>query len=38
MPDPDLEIKGGRSSRPLNKGGGGGLPKHFFDPSGLILF
>ena len=27
MPDPDLEIRGrgGRSSRPLDKGGGGGL-------------
>ena len=36
MPDPDLEIKGGRSSRPLNKGGGG-LPKNVFDPSGLIF-
>ena len=26
--DPDLQISGG---------GGGGLPKNFFDPSGLIL-
>ena len=26
MPDPDLEIrKGGRSSKPLDKGGGAGL-------------
>ena len=29
VPDPDPEIKGGRSSRPLDKGGGGGLEKHF---------
>ena len=33
VPDPDLEI----SSRPLDKGGGGGLQKHFFYPSGLSL-
>ena len=37
--DPDLQLKGvgdaGRSSRPLNKeGGGGGLPKIFFRPFG----
>ena len=32
VPDPDLEIRGGRqSSRPLGKGGGGGgLQKTFF--------
>ena len=39
MPDPDLEIRGGgegtRSSRPLDKGGGGGpvSQKIFFWPS-----
>ena len=41
MPDPDLEIrKRGRSSRPLDKGvggGGAGLQKFFFDSSGLSL-
>ena len=38
MPDPDLEIRGGGSFTPLDKGGGGGLPKNFFGPpSGLIL-
>ena len=38
MPDPDLEIrKGGRSSKPLDKGGGAGLQKNFFDSSGLSL-
>ena len=31
LPDPDNEIRGDRSSRPLDKGGGGpGLPKNFF--------
>ena len=33
MPDPDLEIRGvgvGRSSKPLDKGGGAGLSKKFF--------
>ena len=35
MPDPDLEIRGARSSRPLDNGGGGGsLPKKFFRPFG----
>ena len=35
MLDPDLEIKGGgQSSRPLDKGGGGGLQTIFFGPSG----
>ena len=37
MPDPDLEIRGagGWSSRPLDKGGGGGsLPKKFFQAFG----
>ena len=33
MPDPDLEIRGGRSSRPLDKGGGR-YPKIFFWPFG----
>ena len=40
VPDPDLEIRGGggRSSRPLHKGGGAaGLQKKFFGPSGLSL-
>ena len=34
MPDPDPEIRGGGgwSSRPLDKGGGGGLEKVFFGP------
>ena len=37
VPDPDLEIRGGgegtRSSRPLDKGGGGPIsPKNFFGP------
>ena len=27
--DPDLEIRGGGSSRPLDKGGGPGLPPKF---------
>ena len=27
MPDPHLEIRGARSSRPLDKGGGGRSPK-----------
>ena len=32
----DLELEiGGRSSRPLDKGGGGGLQKTFFGPLGL---
>ena len=31
-PDPDPEIKGGRSSRPLNKGGGVVWKKFFFGP------
>ena len=38
LPDADLEIRwggGGRSSRPLDKGGG--LQKTFFCPSGLRL-
>ena len=31
MLDPDLEIRGGgQSSRPLDKGGGGGVSKQFF--------
>ena len=33
MPDPDVEIRGvgkGRSSRPLDKGGGGGGLQQFF--------
>ena len=41
VPDPDLEmVKGGRgggwgrSSRPLDKGAGDGLPKTFFRPFG----
>ena len=35
VPDPDLEIRdGGQSSRPLGKGGGGGLQKNFFSPFG----
>ena len=38
MPDPDLEIRGGgggRSYRPLDKGGGGaGLHKKIFLPFG----
>ena len=33
MPDPDLEIGRGRSSRPLDKRGRGGLKKNF-GPSG----
>ena len=44
VPDPDLEMVGrgegggwGRSSRPLDKGAGGGLPKKFFGPSDLGL-
>ena len=46
VPDPDLEIRkggvggGGRSSRPLDKGGGGGSPvsqKNFVGPSDLSL-
>ena len=40
VPDPELEIRRGpRSSRPLDKGtgGGGGVPKTFFGPSGLSL-
>ena len=33
VPDPDLETGGGRSSRPLDKGGGrAGLPKKIFRP------
>ena len=27
VPEPDLEIRGGRSSRPLDKGGGAQSPK-----------
>ena len=35
VPDPDLEIRRGAwSSRPLDKGGGGGLPKKIFWPFG----
>ena len=35
---PDLEIRGPRSSRPLDKWrGGGGVQKNFFRPSGLSL-
>ena len=39
MPDPDVEIRGvgkGRSSRPLDKGGGGGwaVSNNFFWPFG----
>ena len=36
MPDPDLEVRGrgGRSSRPLDKGGNGVLKK-YFPPFGL---
>ena len=30
VPDPDPEIRGGRSSRPLDKGGGGWSGKTFF--------
>ena len=39
MLDSDLEIhcKGGRSSRPLDKGGGGLPPQIFLGPSGLSL-
>lgn len=39
VPDPDLEIMGGRSSRPFEKeeGGRGGLQNNFFGPSGLSL-
>ena len=39
VPDPDLEIRvGGRSSRPLDKGGGRRSPKkNFFGSSGLSL-
>ena len=39
VPDPDPEIRGegARASRPLEKGGGGGLQKHFLGPSGLSL-
>ena len=38
VPDPDLEIRGGGSSRPLDKGGGGWFwKKKFFGPSGLSL-
>ena len=36
-PDPDLEIRGPRSSRPLDKwrgGGEGGCPKKLFPPFG----
>ena len=39
VPDPNLEIRGGgigRSSRPLDKGGGAVFQKFFFGPSGLI--
>ena len=33
--DPDLQIRGGgHSSRPLDKGGGGGAQKNFFPPLG----
>ena len=32
MADPDLQIRGARSSRPLDKEGGG--PKNFFRPFG----
>ena len=32
LPDPDLEIRWGRSSRPLDKGGRS--PKNFFSPFG----
>ena len=36
--DPDLQIRGGRSSRPGDKGGGeGGLKKNVFGPPGLIF-
>ena len=34
MPDTDLEIRGTRSSRPLDKGGGGGVSKKIFRPFG----
>ena len=36
MPDPDLEIRGGRgwSSRPLDKAWEGGLPPKMFPPFG----
>ena len=30
VPDPDLEIRRGRSSRLLDKGGGGQSPKKYF--------
>ena len=34
VPDPDVQIRGARLFRPLDKGvgGGGGLPKNFFRP------
>ena len=36
--DPDLEIRGRRSSRPLDRQGGGVVSKtSFFGPSGLRL-
>ena len=37
VPDPDLEIRGGRSSRSLDKGGGAVSKKNFFGPSDLSL-
>ena len=40
VPDADLEIRGARSSRPLDKrggGGDGGLHKFYFGSSGLSL-
>ena len=37
VPDSDLEIRGGWSSRPLDKGGDPVSKKLFFGPSGLSL-
>ena len=37
VPDPDLEMGGGGSSRPFDGGGGGGFQKNFSGPSGLSL-
>ena len=34
VPELDLEIRGARSSRPLDKGGGGRSPKENFRPFG----
>ena len=40
MPDPDVQIRGARLFRPLDKGVGGGgavSQKNFFGPSSLSL-